>query len=441
MEPRKQTADHRGIEAYRGSLLDFTDDPATSTDPSSGVRFIEDGLLLIQDQRILASGPTPQLSQSYPELEPTDYRGKLILPGFIDCHLHYPQMAIIGSYGEALLPWLERYTFPAESRFAHSAHCTMMAELFVQELLRNGTSTALVMASSHPQGVESLFAAAERRGMRLISGLTMMDRGAPSELLLSPEKSRQEASKLIKRWHKHGRLSYAISPRFALTSTREGLRAAAALRQEFPDTLLHTHLAENTQELARVAELFPEARNYLDVYRQAELVGPGSVFAHGIHLSEEEHHCLAENRATLVHCPSSNLFLGSGLCNVAEALRRGITVGLGSDVGAGTSFSLLKTMAEAYKISTFHRSPSQGPLSPFQAFYMATLGGAKCLGLDQVIGNFTPGKEADFIVLDPRATPIQALRCEGEPALEELLFSLLILGDDRSVVRTHIAAD
>jgi guanine deaminase len=425
------------ITGYRGAILDFIADPACCPNPRDSYRYFPDGLLLVANKRILALGDAAKMQETYQPAKIIHHPEALLLPGFIDCHVHYPQMEIIASYGEGLLDWLERYTFPAECKFGDPAHAERIAAAFIDELLRNGTTTALVMASSHPQAVDSLFAAAERAEMRLVSGLMMMDRFAPAPLLLPPAEAREHSAALIARWHRRGRLSYAITPRFAITSSAEGLRAAADLKRDFPDVLMHTHLAETLLEVEEVQRLFPKARSYFDVYQQAGLAGPGAVFAHSIYLSADDYRQLAASGSSVVHCPSSNLFLGSGLFNYAHTHAEKIPIGLGSDVGGGNSFSLLKTMADAYKVSAFH--PRK--LSPLQAFYAATLGGARCLGLEDFIGNFDAGKEADFIVLNLAATPLQKMRINAEMAIFEQLFAVMMLGDERNISATYVAGE
>jgi guanine deaminase len=427
----------------RGTLLDFVADPFLVPE-AEAVRYLPDGLLVIRDGHILATAPYPDLADQLGNRPILDYSGKLILPGLIDTHIHYPQTAMIGSYGEQLLQWLQRYTFPTELQFADRDHASQVANLFLDELLRHGTTTALVFAAVFPQSVEAFFEAAAARNLRMISGKVMMDRHAPEGLCDTAESSYQESKALIEKWHGRGRLLYAVTPRFAGTSSPAQLRLAARLLEEFPDVYLHTHLSENQQEVAWIQSLFPDHKGYLDVYDQAGLVGERSLFAHGIHLTEAEWQRLAQARAALCFCPTSNLFLGSGLFRLDQAKRRDrpVKLGLGTDIGAGTSFSLLQTGKEAYKVAQL-----QGQrLSPYQTLFLATLGGARALNLEAKLGNFDPGKEADCIVLDPRATPLLALR-QGDRLpttlddLADLVFALLILGDDRAVFATHILGE
>ncbi len=419
-------------EAIRGSILHFLDDPAAG---GTSYEYHADGLLIVEDGYISKVGSAPEL---LPKLDPqitlTDCTGKVIMPGFIDAHVHFVQTDIIGSQGERLLEWLERYTFPAERRFADAAHAREVAEFFVRELLRNGTTTALVMGSVHPASVDAIFAAAQARGMRLIAGKVMMDRNCPEDLRDTARSGYAESKALIERWHGKDRLQYAITPRFAPTSTPEQLAAAGRLAQEYPDVYVHTHIGENEEEVAWVAELFPERRSYLDVYDHVGLLRRRSVLAHGIWLDAADLGRLAQTHAALVHCPTCNLVMGSGLFDLQRMTAAGVRVALGTDVGGGTSFGLLRVLDEAYKVAQLrHHS-----LSAMSAFYLATLGAARALDLDDRIGSFRPGNEADFIVLDLAATPLLARRMGLAASLEERLFLLMTLADDRAVFRTYV---
>ncbi|MEL6816592.1 MAG: guanine deaminase, partial [Cyanobacteria bacterium J06598_3] len=413
------------------------------------------------------------LTQQYGHLPITHYPNQLIIPGLIDTHIHFPQTEMIAAYGEQLLTWLDRYTFPTEQKFSSEDYSFIVAHHFLNELLSHGTTTALVFTTVYPQSTDAFFEAAYSRNLRMIAGKVLMDRHAPEALLDTPESAYGQSKHLIEKWHGCDRLLYAVTPRFAITSTPEQLAVAGQLLQEFPNVYLHTHLAENPDEIKWTAELFPQAQNYLAVYEQAGLVGKRSIFAHGIHLSEAELATLSRCHCSLAHCPSSNLFLGSGLFPVHQAKDANINVGLGTDIGAGTSFSVLATGGEAYKVAQLQ----QQTLTPFQALFLATLGGAQTLWLADKLGNFLPGKEADFVVLDPSATATLAFRNQrllerlqtsqdpskatapqtpqttkerqavAPPPIEEtvlddlrsLIFSLLILGDDRSVLATYIA--
>lgn len=416
----------------RGEIVSFEDDPRKSP---QALRHWPDGLLLIEDGRIAEVGDASRLLGTIPPGTPVDdWRGKVILPGFVDTHIHYPQTDVIASHGEQLLGWLERYIFPAESRFGDAEVARETADFFLNELLRNGTTTALVMATVHPQSVDAIFEAAFARGLRLAAGKMLMDRNCPEALRDTAQSGYDQSLALIGRWHGKGRLSYAVTPRFAPTSSNAQLEAAGALFQRNPGVLMHTHVAENPDEVRWVKELFPEARSYLDVYERFGLLGPRAVLAHGIYLDDVDRSRLAATGAAIAFCPTSNLFVGSGIFDYAKAHCAGVKVSMATDVGGGTSFSMLRTMHEAYKVSQL----AGAPLLPLDAFYLATLGGARAMGMDDAIGSCVPGREADFVVLDPQATPLMARRMARAETLEERLFALMMLGDDRSVAATYI---
>lgn len=422
------------MKAFRASILHALHDPGEATD-AAAIEFIEDGLLVVDDDgRIQQLGEArallPKLS---PDVRVEAHPGKWLVPGFVDTHIHYVQTDIIAAFGEQLLTWLERYAFPAEEAFADPAHCAEVARFFVDELLRNGTTTALVMGSVHPGSVEALFCEAQRRGLRLIAGKVLMDRHCPVALRDTADTGYRDSKALIERWHGQDRLSYAVTPRFAPTSSEAQLARAGQLLREHPDVYLHTHLAENRDELRWVASLFPGDRSYLGVYERFGLVRERAVFAHSIHLDDHDRGCLATAGAAVAHCPTCNFFIGSGIFDLRTTLRAGVRVGMGTDVGGGTTFSVLRTLHEGYKMAQL----SGYALTPQRAFYLATLGGARALYLDDRIGNLLPGKEADFVLLDPAATPLLARRC-GASDWRETLFSLLILGDDRMISATYV---
>jgi len=431
------------LKVIRSSFLDFIDDPFYTSE-SSSVRYLEDGLLVLENGKIKDFGPYEQLREKYAAIDAIAYPDKLIMPGFIDTHIHYPQTAMVAAYGEQLLEWLSKYTFPTEAKFKDKNYAEEIAIVFLDELLKNGTTTALVFAAVFPESVDAFFEEAERRNLRMIAGKVMMNRNAPDFLLDTAQSSYDETKALIEKWHQKGRLLYAVTPRFAITSTDEQLDLAGKLLSEFPDVYLHTHLSENVNEVQFVAELFPNSKGYLDVYDQAGLVKEKSIFAHGVQLTDQEFKRLSETKSAISFCPTSNLFLGSGLFKLhkAKSSENPVKVGLGTDVGAGTSFSLLQTANEAYKVVQLQGQK----LSSFQALFLATLGGARALSLDDKLGNFDIGKEADFIVLDPKATPAMALRNSDFPVktLEDIAdkaFAIMIMGDDRTIEATYIMGE
>ena len=423
------------LAGYRAELLSVPRDPRDAG--KEAAIHHPDGLLVVEDGLIVAAGDHAATAPRFPGLTIHDHRGRLIVPGFVDTHVHYPQTDRIAAYGHQLLDWLERHIFPAEEAFADKAHAASTAGFFLDELLRNGTTTALVFATVHESAVDALFEAALARDMRVVSGKVLMDLG-PGTLhdgpTLSPSLGRAESEALIARWRGRGRLSYAVTPRFALTSSDAQLALAGDLLAAHPDVLLHTHIAENHAEIAAVAERFADCADYLAVYEKFGLVGPRSVLAHCIHLEPDAMARMARAGAGACLCPTSNLFLGSGLYDLAGLDAAGVRVGFATDVGAGTSFSMLATLREAYKVSQLRGTP----LDPFRALHLATAGGAAILGLGDRVGALEPGMEADFIVLDPAATPLLARRTAG-CSLAERLFALQILGDDRAIAATYVA--
>ncbi|MDI5933386.1 guanine deaminase [Halomonas kalidii] len=418
----------------RAELLSFETDPGEGDSPAAGsVRHLEDGALWIEDGRIRAVDDYARLAPELPEgLEVIDHRGKLILPGFIDSHVHYVQLEIIASYGRQLLDWLNDYTFPEEQQFSSRAHAEALSEAFLDELLRVGTTTAQVFCSSHPVSVDAFFAASHQRGLCMLAGKVLMDRHAPAALCDDTEGGIRDTERLIGDWHGKGRLGYSLTPRFAPTSTRAQLDAAGALMRNDASLWLQTHLAENTGELDWVAELFPGSRDYLEVYEQSGLVGPRSTFAHGIHLDQEMRGRLAERGANLAFCPSSNMFLGSGLFDRLAPRDKGLAITYASDVGGGTDLSGLATLKAAYQVGQLRGQP----LTAWQGFFGLTLGNARALSLDDRIGRLAPGLDADFVVLDPAATPLLARRTARCRSLSETLFALMMMGDDRTVLET-----
>ena len=427
----------KNLVAYRASIFHFLSDPGVDNDEAA-TEYFEDGLLLVENGLVVKLGPAQALLKRLPEQVPViDYTGKLIIPGLIDAHIHYPQTDMIASYGEQLLEWLNKYTFPTEGKFEDQEYAEDVADFFLDELLRNGTTTALVLATIHPGSVDAIFEASSARNMRMLAGKVMMDRNAPDYLLDTLETSYQQSKELLQKWHKVDRLLYAITPRFAPTSTDEQLQQAANLAKEFPDAYVHTHVAENKKEVEWVAQLFPWSRSYLDVYDHFGLLRERSVYAHCIHLDEQDRKRMMETGATAAFCPTSNTFLGSGLFNCVKAREQNINVAIATDVGGGTSFGMLQTMSEAYKVQQLNGHK----LSPFRALFLATLGNAQALYLEDKIGNFLPGKEADFIVLDYQATPLIERRMTVANEIEEKIFIFIMLGDDRAIAATYILGE
>lgn len=425
------------LHALRGPCLTFTANPFENGDDSS-FRYEPDGLVLIQDSHIRAFGNFTEMKPLVASVPVTHYGpNSLILPGFIDCHVHYPQTQVIGSYGRQLIDWLNDYTFIAEQQFGDLDHASRVAQVFLQETLRTGTTTAAVYGTVHPESIDAFFTQALQQNRRMIAGKVMMDRNAPAALTDTALQSYDDSLKLIRRWHGKGRLSYAVTPRFAPTSTEAQLQAAAALWRENPGTYMQTHLSENTDELAWVSSLFPDRRDYLDVYAHAELTGPRALFGHAIHLSDTEWDHLASTDSSVIHCPTSNGFLGSGVFNFRRALehRNPVRTGLATDVGGGTSLSMLQTMGAAYQIGQ-----SGGySLSAPKAFYLATLGAARALHLDNCAGSLEVGKEADILVLNLQSTPLIRFRMERCNSLKEALFIQMIMGDDRATQAVYVA--
>ncbi len=434
------------IKGFRANFLDAIADPFYAPEAEC-IRYFPDGLLIVENGKVKVLGDYEDLHPQYADIPITHYRDRLIVAGFIDTHIHFPQTEMIASYGEQLLEWLSTYTFPTERKFADRDYSLEIAALFLDELLRNGTTTALVFTSVFPQSTDAFFEEAHRRNLRMIAGKVMMDRNAPDFLRDTAASSYLETKQLIEKWHKRDRLLYAVTPRFAITSTSEQLTNAGKLLAEFPDVYLHTHLSENVKEVQTVAEFFPESEGYLDVYDRAGLVGSKSVFAHGVQLTDREFARLSEAKSAIAFCPTSNLFLGSGLFKLekAKSSETPVKVGLGTDVGAGISFSILRTASAAYQVAQLRSQK----LSAFQALFLATLGGAIALSLDDKLGNFEIGKEADFVVLNLRSTPIMALRNKSSdqaiaPTLAEIsdqLFATIIMGDDRAIEATYIMGE
>lgn len=423
--------------AIRGPALTFSADPSIAG--AAAMHFESDALIAFSAGVISHFGAAAQVLPQLPPGTPVEAynRDHLILPGFIDCHVHYPQLQIVGAHGEQLLDWLEKYTFVAEQQFADADHARRIAEIFLDECLRNGTTTVATFCTVHPHSVDAFFSAAAQRGMRCIAGKCLMDRNAPEALRDSAQRGYDESKALIARWHGKGRALYAVTPRFAPSSTPEQMELAGALWRESPGTYLQSHVSENRREVAWARELFPERRDYLDVYDHYGQLGPRAIYGHGIHLGERELARLSESGAAIAHCPTSNLFLGSGLFDLANAKKsaRPVRVGLATDVGAGTSLSMLKTLGAAYQTAQL----SGNRLGAIEAFHLATRGAAEALYLEDRIGSIGVGMEADLMVLDLKSTPMIEARMQRCETLEEALFVQMTLADDRAVASTWVA--
>jgi guanine deaminase len=425
------------MQAFRAAILRFAGDRHAV--------YEEDGLLVIAAdatcrQVVRAVGAWSTLAPNFPGIAVEDLRGRIIAPGFIDLHIHFPQLDVIGSPAEGLLPWLETYTFPHESRFADAAHGRELAVFFIDELLRHGVTSALAFATSHPASVDALMSEAQVRGMRMIAGKVLQDRHSPDGVRDETEQSLLDTEALIGRWHGVDRLGYAITPRFAPSCSDAQLRGAGELAAKYPDVWIQSHVAENRDEIAWARQLFPDSRSYLAVYEAFGLMRERSIYAHCIHFDDDDRRLMRSTGAAAAVSPTSNLFLGSGFFDYEAAARIGFKVGLASDVGGGTSFSPFHTMLAAYYVGREGQTKPGVSLSPQNLWWQHTAGAAIALGLEGVIGNLAPGCEADFIVIDPKATPLLARRTSLAANLDELLFSLIVLGDDRAIERTVIAA-
>jgi guanine deaminase len=421
----------------RGRLLSFRREPE-GLDDDGAYLYIEDGGLLLQDGLITMTGEFADLSDNAPpDVEVVDHRPHLIMPGFIDTHIHFPQMQVVGSYAGSLLEWLNTYTFVEEQRFSEPAHSARIAVKFFDELIRHGTTTAVAYCSVHKVSADMYFAESLRRDMLMLGGKVMMDRNAPEGLRDTPQSGYDETKQVIADWHGKGRNHVVISPRFAITSTPEQMEMARTLAKEYPDLHIQTHLSENRAEVQYACELYPEARDYTDIYAGYGLLGPKSLFGHCIHLSDREADAMSESGSVAVFCPTSNLFLGSGLFGLKRLSRRerSVRVAVATDIGGGTSYSMLRTLDEGYKVLQL-----QGErMTPLESFYRMTLGNALALGLDDRIGTLEAGSDADLVVLDSSATPAMALKMEVVKTLAEELFLMQTMGDDRTIAETYVA--
>ena len=437
--PQSSIADNQPVTVIRGAALSYSRDPFQNPVEECFV-YESDALVVMQDGIITAFGPASEVSKTLPDdVTITQYDNCLILPGFIDCHVHYPQTEIIGVYGKHLLDWLHEYTFVAEQNFTDSEHAHASAKVFLRESIRCGTTTSSVFCTVDPTSVDAFFEESDKLNMRNIAGKVLMDRHAPDELLETPQQGYEQTQELIDRWHLKGRSLYSVTPRFAPTSSPEQMEMTGAVWRENFGTYLQSHVAENSSEIEWVKELFPEQKNYVDVYAHFGQLGERSILGHGVHLSEDEFRVLHETGTAIAHCPTSNLFLGSGLFNIEKAMdaSRPVRVGLATDLGAGTNFSQLVTMNEAYKVAQLKGYA----LSAHHAYYMATRGAANALYLDDKIGSIEVGMEADLTVLDLKATPVLGYRMKHTNSLDEVLFVLMTLGDDRTSCATYVAGE
>jgi guanine deaminase len=427
-------------KAIRGPVLTFTGDPFEK-DLKDVMVYEPDAVVVLANGKITDFGPADQILGKLPaDTEVTNYgRDCLISAGFIDSHVHFPQTPMIAAYGEQLLDWLNKYTFPTEQKYKDKEFARSVAKVFLRENLRNGITSACVYCTVYPQSVDALFEEAEKLGMRIAAGKVMMDRNAPDALLDTPKQGYDESKALIAKWHDRGRLLYTITPRFAPTSSREQLEATGALCKEHPECFMQTHVSENRGEVEWVKELFPERKGYLDVYDHYGLCRPRAVFGHGIHLTDEEMQVMHRTGSAISHCPTSNFFLGSGYFNIQRAMQkdRPVRVGLGTDLGAGTSFSILATLNEAYKAAQLNSYA----LSACHAYYVATRGTAHAMYLEDKIGSIAVGMEADIVVLNLKSTPIIDYRMQFVKDFEEALFVQMTLGDDRAVQATYVAGE
>jgi guanine deaminase len=423
------------MKAYRAGILRFADDRSAVYDT--------DGLLVVGPdaggrQVVRAVGPYSQLADRFPGVAMEHLPGRIIAPGFIDLHIHFPQTDVIGSPSEGLLPWLEDYTFPHESRYSDPAHSDAMATVFLGELARHGVTTALAFCTSHPGSVDSLLQESQRRGLRMIAGKVLQDRHSPDGVRDETEQSLIDTEALIQRWHGTDRLGYAITPRFAPSCSEAQLRGAGALAAKYPDVWIQSHVAENKDEIAWARQLFPDARSYLAVYEGFGLMRERAIYAHCIHFDDEDRALMRSTGAAAAVSPTSNLFLGSGFFDFEGADRIGFKYGLASDVGGGTSFSPFHTMLAAYYVGREGQTKPGVSLSPQHLWWRHTAGAAQALGLEGTVGNLQPGCEADFVVLNPQAMPLLARKVSHANSLDELLFAMIVLGDDRIVERTVV---
>jgi guanine deaminase len=422
------------IELHFGQVLDFAADPF-QIPPEEAATYYPSGAIAVQNGTIIAKGSADTLKQQYRDAKTHDHGQGLILPGFVDAHMHYPQTPIIASWGKRLIDWLNTYTFPQEARFHDPDYARKIADTALDLSLSRGTTTQASYCTIHPSSVDAYFEAAAQRGMAVVAGKTCMDRNAPDTLRDTAQSAYDDSKALLEKWHGNGRATYAITPRFSPTSTPEQLSALGALWGENPDCLMQTHLSEQTDEVAWVRDLFPNSRDYLDTYEAYGLLGSKGIYGHAIHLEPREIDRLHEVGAAVVHCPTSNTFIGSGLFDMAGLKARGISVGLGTDVGGGSNFSMLRTMAAAYEIGQL----TNASLHPAQLLWLATEGSARALHMEDRVGTLAIESDADFVVLDLAATPMIAQRNARANTIWESVFPTIMMGDDRSIASVWIA--
>jgi guanine deaminase len=418
-----------------GQTLSFTGNPF-ELGPDAAQHEVH-GAVAITNGKITAVGPADQMKATHTQAEITDMGDHLLMAGFVDAHVHYPQTAIIASWGKRLIDWLNTYTFPEESRFGDPAYATDIANKYCDFALANGTTTAASFCTIHPESVDAYFTAAATRNMRMVGGKTCMDRNSPDNLRDTAQSAYDDSKTLIDRWHEQGRATYAITPRFSPTSTNDQLAALGGLWSERPTCLMQTHLSEQHEEIAWVKDLFPNARDYLDTYEQHGLVREGAIMGHSIHLTPREITTMRDCGVTIAHCPTSNTFIGSGLCDVTGLNAAGVTTGLATDTGGGSSFSMLRTMAAAYEVAQLRGDA----LHPSHLLYLATVGSAKTLGLSDKIGNLAPGNEADLIAINLASTPPIKLSSARANTIWEAIFPTIMMGDERAITDVWIAGE
>ena len=414
-----------------GQVLRFHADPF-AVPPTEAARHDARGAVAVDGGRIAGAGPLDAMRARFPGAAVADHGDGLILPGFVDAHMHYPQTGIIASWGKRLIDWLTTYTFPEEARFGDAAHARAQADLTLDLALAHGTTSLCSFCTVHPESVDAWFAAAAARGMAVWGGKTCMDRNAPDDLRDSAASAHDDSAALLARWHGAGRARYAVTPRFAPTSSEAQLEALGALWAAHPDCLMQTHLSEQTDEVAWMRDLYPDARDYLDAYERHGLLGARGLYGHAIHLEPRERDRLAEVGAAVVHCPTSNTFIGSGLFDLGLARR--MAVGLATDTGGGSSFSMLRTMAAAYEIAQLRG----GAPHPAQLLWLATEGSARALHAADRVGTLAEGTDADLVVLDLASTPAIAQRHARAGGVWEAVFPTIVMGDDRAVAAVYV---